>query len=238
MRKNLHFRLERPSAWLWASLSLAAVVATVSAVAVANADRPQAFAQNAETKKCSSPRPCLTELNENTGGIAIKGVALASSGVYGQSDYGYGVSGSATNGYALYGDGNVLVNGEIYTSGSCKNGCSKTRGEAAFVARSSQPTIDDVGEGTLRNGFARIVLASDFANVIDTRKSYVVFVTPEGDASMYVAHRTAVGFDVHQVGGGHGNDAFAYRIVAKPYAARDERLPFKAVTDYSATDKR
>jgi hypothetical protein len=39
---------------------------------------------------------------------------------------------------------------------------------------------------------------------------------------------------VRQVGGGHSNAAFAYLIVAKPYAAGDERLPFKTVTDYAA----
>jgi hypothetical protein len=33
---------------------------------------------------------------------------------------------------------------------------------------------------------------------------------------------------VHEVGGGHASVAFAYRIVAKPYGVRDERLPLHA----------
>jgi hypothetical protein len=210
------------------------MVAAGSAVAIANADRSQAQTPNARTKKCMSHKACLTEENLNSGGIGIEGISLADSGVYGQGDYGYGVSGSATNGYALYGDGNVLVNGQIYTAGSCKNGCSRTRRQASFVARTSEPTIDEVGEAMLRGGVAHVALAPDFANVIDTGKSYVVLVTPEGDASMYVTSRTPAGFDVRQTGGGHSNASFAYRIVAKPYAATAERLPFKTVTDYSA----
>jgi hypothetical protein len=238
VRNFLHFRVERTSAKLWASLTLATAVAAGSAVAAANAHRGPAHAAKGTKEKCASRKPCLTVENLDSDGIGIEGTSLATSGVYGQGDYGYGVSGSAVNGYALYGDGNVLVNGEIYTSGSCKNGCSKTRREASFVSRTSEPTIEDIGEATLHSGIARVAFAADFANAIDTRKPYVVFVTPEGDASMYVTNRTSAGFEVRQIAGGHSNNAFAYRIVAKPYADREERLPFKAVTDYSGTADR
>lgn len=160
------------------------------------------------------------------------------SGVYGQADYGYGVTGYAVSGYAMYAEGNVLVSGLIYTAGSCHTGCSKTRQQASFVPRTSQPTIDDVGESTLREGVAHVALAADFANAIDTHKPYVVLLTPEGDASLYVTNRNAAGFEVRQIGGGHATVPFAYRIVAKPYAVSDERLPFKNVTDYSARASR
>ena len=86
-----------------------------------------------------------------------------------------------------------------------------------------------MGEATLRGGTARIALAADFANVIDTTKPYVVLLTPEGDANLYVANRSASGFEVRQVGGGRSSIEFAYRIVAKPCGAGDERLPFKAI---------
>ena len=158
------------------------------------------------------------------------------SGVYGQSTNGFGVTGYSGSGYAFFSEGNVLVEGEVYTSGYCQSGCSRTRHELSFSGRTSQPTLDDVGEGTLRNGIAHVPLASDFANAIDTHKAYLVLLTPEGDASLYVAGRTAGGFDVRQTGGGHTSIPFAYRIVAKPFGSGAERLPFKTVPNVSTID--
>ena len=166
------------------------------------------------------------------GGFSIA-TATGASGVYGSSTNGYGVYGftGSSSGYGLVSQGNAFVEGQLYTSGACKNGCTKTRQQAAFAARTSQPTIDDVGEAVLRMGVARVPLAADFANVIDSSKPYVVLLTPEGEAQLYVANRTSTGFEVRQMGGGHSSVAFPYRIVAKPYGAADERLPFKAVAN-------
>jgi hypothetical protein len=155
------------------------------------------------------------------------------SGVYGQSTNGFGVTGYSGSGYAIYALGNVLVEGEVYTSGDCQSGCTRTRHEMSFSGRTSQPTLDDVGEGTLRNGIARVPLAHDFANAIDPHKPYVVLLTPEGDGSLYVTSRTEIGFEVRQTGGGHASIPFAYRIVAKPYGSGAERLPFKTVESVS-----
>ena len=155
------------------------------------------------------------------------------SGVYGQSSNGYGLYGftESSAGFGVVSEGNEYVNGLIYTSGACQDGCSKTRHQASFAARTSQPTIDDMGEATLRNGVAHVALAGDYANAIDTHKPYLVMLTPEGDASLFIANRTAAGFDVREVGGGHSTVSFAYRIVGKPYGVRDERLPFKTMPD-------
>jgi hypothetical protein len=129
--------------------------------------------------------------------------------------------------FELDGYGNVTIDGQIYTNGSCGFGCSRTRHVESFAARTSQPTLDDVGESTMRGGSAHVALDPAFANAIDGHKQYVVLLTPEGDASLYVNDRTPHGFDVRQVGGGHANVAFAYRIVAKPYGVKDERLPMR-----------
>lgn len=168
------------------------------------------------------------------GGFSFsKNSGEGAAGVYGQSLEGIGVYGysESSNGYGLYSQGNAYVDGVLYTEGSCKDGCSRTRGEAAFAARTSQPTIDDIGESVLRHGVAHVALATDFANTIDSNKPYVVLLTPEGDAALYVASRTATSFDVRQIAGGHSSIAFAYRIVAKPYGLKDERLPFKTLPD-------
>lgn len=154
-------------------------------------------------------------------------------GVFGTSTLGPGVTAYSSYDYALVSEGDALIEGDIYTSGSCHNGCSRTRHQMTFATSSSRPTVDDMGEATLHNGVARVPLARDFANVIDSQKPYFVMLTPEGDASLYVANRTARSFEVRQIGGGHESIAFAYRIVGKPYGARDERLPFKVTRDYS-----
>ena len=87
--------------------------------------------------------------------------------------------------------------------------------EASFAARTTQDGVAP---------------AHDFAIAIDSSKPYLVLLTPEGDASLFVASRTAAGFEVRQTGGGHSSVTFAYRIVAKPYGVSDERLPFKTTS--------
>jgi hypothetical protein len=166
--------------------------------------------------------------------------AAGASGVYAQSQNGYGVYGvtESSSGYGVVSEGNAYVSGLIYTGGACQDGCSKTRRQESFAARTSQPTIDDMGEATLRNGMAHVAIAGDFGNVIDAHKPYLVLLTPEGDASLYVANRTAGGFDVREVGGGRGTVSFAYRIVGKPYGASDERLPFKSMPDPTTYSQR
>jgi hypothetical protein len=123
--------------------------------------------------------------------------------------------------------GNIHITGQMFTSGSCHSGCSMTRHVVSAYARTSQPTIEDVGEATLRNGSAHVGLDPAFANVIDGREPFVVLLTHEGDAALYVANRTPSGFDVRQVGGGRATVAFAYRIVATPDGMSYARLPFR-----------
>lgn len=174
-----------------------------------------------------------TGKNAGVGGFNSDTTVNLAAGVYGFATVGYGVYGQtgSTSSYGVFSQGNAFVDGEIFTSGSCKNGCSRTLHVAAFAARTSQPTIDDVGESMLRDGDAHVALAADFANTIDLSKPYVVMLTPEGDAALYVASRTASGFEVREIGGGRSSIGFAYRIVAKPYGVKDERLPFKTVAD-------
>jgi hypothetical protein len=182
-------------------------------------------------------------LGQSSGSFAGVGgynydAASGASGVYGQSENGPGVYGFSQSDYAVVAAGNAYVSGLIFTGGACQDGCSKTRKMLSFVPRASQPTIDDVGESTLHAGATRVALAHDFANAIDTQKPYVVLLTPEGDASLYVTNRTATGFDVREIGGGHSSVPFAYRIVAKPFAVADERLPFKTIKSASAVEGR
>jgi hypothetical protein len=241
------------------TLTVAATAGGLMAIASAQ-ESGQHAAPPAKGKHCSGSSACIFGSNSTTG-AGVQGFSAAgygvlgqssglnaavggfntdsgadASGVYGEAQNGYGVFGASetASGYGVVSQGNALVQGEIYTLGACRDGCIGTRHQASFSARTSQPTIDDVGESALRQGLAHVALAPDFANTIDSSKPYVVLLTPEGDAALYVASRDANGFDVRQIGGGRSSVAFAYRIVAKPFGVRDERLPFKTLATPAA----
>jgi len=64
-----------------------------------------------------------------------------------------------------------------------------------------------------------------FASTINTGEPYHVFLTPNGDSKgLYVAGKTATGFEVRERGGGTSNIAFDYRIVAKRRGYESVRL--------------
>jgi hypothetical protein len=122
--------------------------------------------------------------------------------------------------------GNIHITGLLYSQGSCSQGCSRTRRVASYAPRESMPSMEDVGEGRLVAGEARVRLDPAFANVIDRHASYVVFVSPEGESrGLYVTEKTLTGFTVIENAGGRSTIPFGYRIVAKPYGVSAERLP-------------
>jgi hypothetical protein len=85
--------------------------------------------------------------------------------------------------------------------------------------------MEDFGEGQLINGQAAIPLEHTFASTIDRTRSYLVFITPEGDShGLFVATKSASGFTVRESMGGHSTLAFQYRIVAHPYGDNSTRL--------------
>jgi hypothetical protein len=95
----------------------------------------------------------------------------------------------------------------------------------AYASESASATIDDVGTARMVGGVANVPIDRAFASTIDRTSPYHVFVTPLGDASLYVAQKTSSGFVVREVHGGRSTLSFDYRIVARPIDAKDDRLP-------------
>ena len=133
-------------------------------------------------------------------------------------------------------NGNVDIVGQYQINKNCVVGCAVAtahtprRYVTSYVPAQSAPTMEDSGEARLQNGYTHVSLDSAFANVIDQRASYLVFITPEGDSNgVYVTHKSASGFDVHENRGGRSSIAFSYRLVAKPYGVSSPRLPFVEV---------
>jgi hypothetical protein len=86
---------------------------------------------------------------------------------------------------------------------------------ALYAVESPQNWFEDFGSGHLEIGVGRIALEPTFAQTVNTGSDYHVFLTPEGECrGLYVSNKSGSGFEVHELGGGRSNVAFAYRIVA------------------------
>lgn len=132
--------------------------------------------------------------------------------------------------YVVDSFGNIRIAGNIFTAGSCNSGCIQQknggRRVVSYTPRESQPTMEDFGSAQLVHGHVHVALSPDFSNVINRGAGYLVFLTPDGDCNgLFVADKTAQGFDVGELHGGTSDVAFDYRIVAKPFGDRSARLP-------------
>jgi hypothetical protein len=88
-------------------------------------------------------------------------------------------------------------------------------------------TVEDFGEAHVVGGRAYVPLDRTFASSIDGSRSYLVFITPEGDSrGLYVTGKSTSGFTVRESMGGSSSLAFQYRIVAHPYGDTTARMAF------------
>jgi hypothetical protein len=96
---------------------------------------------------------------------------------------------------------------------------------AIYAMQSAENWLEDAGSGELSNGSARIELDSAFAQTVNAGVEYHVFLTPNGDSKgLYVSHKTATSFEVHEQGGGISSISFDYRIMAKRKGYENVRL--------------
>lgn len=137
--------------------------------------------------------------------------------------------------------GNLHLAGKVFTSGSCSAGCISERmanGQelTAYASAQTVPSVEDFGKGEIVNGRGYVRLATDFGRVIDPRAEYLVFLTPEGDnRGLYITGKSMAGFMVRESQGGRGSLSFDYRIVAKPFASREARLPLWSAKSWQTT---
>ncbi len=108
--------------------------------------------------------------------------------------------------------------GNLNCTGS-KNAVVPIDGGKRIVAMSAieapQNWFEDAGETELVDGGAVVRLDSSYSQTVSTDANYQVFLTPYGDCrGLYVTHRTANSFEVHELGGGTSTLEFGYRIMA------------------------
>jgi hypothetical protein len=152
--------------------------------------------------------------------------------IYGESAT---ASGSSTTSYPLYledsnqsplfyvdNSGNFAATGTESTLSRTRNAAVRAK---SYVPSESQPTSEDFGEAALVNGQAYVHLDPTFAQSIDDRSAYMVFVTPEGDTNgVYVTQKSMSGFAVRENKGGRSSVSFSYRIVAAQYGKATQRM--------------
>jgi len=122
----------------------------------------------------------------------------------------------AQNGSKAY----CLINGEgdLDCSGT-KNAVvpidAGKRKVALSAIESPQNWFEDFGSAKLVNGVAVITLDPDFIQTVNTGIDYKVFPVPNDECrGLYVTHKTAISFEVRELGGGGSNVSFDYRITA------------------------
>lgn len=133
------------------------------------------------------------------------------------------VNGAGTSVFRVDESGNYVANGTKSAAVAAQGG-----ERLVYTIESPEVWLEDFGSGQLQNGVAQVVIDPVFASSADLNGEYHVFLTPLGDSNgLYVANKTATGFEVRESGGGTSNIGFDYRIVAHRAGYESLRMPLR-----------
>jgi hypothetical protein len=162
-------------------------------------------------------------------GVAATGTVL---GVYGHANNtgnntwgGYFNNGSATD-YAWVGGRTGATNYKINGPGTVSTIVRDTNEQLVNLYCPEAPEVlfQDFGQGQLVNGQAHIDLDPNFTKniAVNTEHPLRVIIQLEGDCNgVYVANKTATGFDVIELQGGNSNVSFTWFVTANRADSRD-----------------
>jgi hypothetical protein len=158
----------------------------------------------------------------NTGGLSRAGGYFALQ------------SGASFAYVAAVNTGNVVR--KIEGNGTVNTTVKDTKGNAVVLSCTEAPEnfFQDFGNGQLVNGKAHIKLDPIFSKniIVSSEHPLRVFVQLEGDCNgVYVANKSANGFDVSELMNGRSNVAFTWSVTAN---RADELLPDGTVSQYSS----
>jgi len=160
------------------------------------------------------PTAVVGFLDSPQGGVAGQFVAHQGAGLILQ-----GLSGNSFNQvFSVDAAGNLNISGNLYVAGSKSSTVQLKSGRevALYAVESPENWFEDFGSAEMRGGVAWVPLDASFAEATNAAITYHVFLTPNGDSNgLYVARKTAAGFEVREHGGGGSNVAFDYRIVVR-----------------------
>ncbi|MBK8498541.1 MAG: hypothetical protein IPL52_06905 [Flavobacteriales bacterium] len=131
---------------------------------------------------------------------------------------------------------NAAINRKIIGPGTVNTVVQDTDGRSVALSCPEAPEnfFQDYGSGRLVNGRAHITLDPTLSMniVVNDAHPLRAFVQLEGDCNgVYIANKSANGFDVIELGGGASNTAFSWTITAN---RADEVNPDGTVAHYSA----
>jgi len=118
--------------------------------------------------------------------------------------------------------GNISCTGQMKALVTSQDGVRQVE---TYTVQSAENWVEDYGSGQLNHGSATIALDPAFADTVNANVEFHVFLTPGDDCKgLYVTHKTAAGFEVHELGGGLASIPFDYKIVAKRRGLEQQRL--------------
>jgi hypothetical protein len=185
-----------------------------------------------------SGRNGVVGLTKDPGGIGVAASCLATTG---EDCRGIDARSSSTTGWA----GRFVSSGNgvsISAGGAGKTGLAVSGGSKSAVVRteggsrllyteeSAEVWFTDYGFGKLANGTAKVTIDPIFAQTVNLKEPYHVFVQVYGDADVYVTTRTATGFEV-RLRSGDAAVEFSYRLAAKRLGFEAQRLERAAWAD-------
>ncbi len=167
--------------------------------------------------------------------VGVWGTADAGAGVVGENNSTVEPAGVFVNlntGLAFEAEGKQ-GNCKIDTSGDLS--CTGSAGAAVslpdnhwvklYSVESPGNWFEDFGSGRLANGAAIVHLDPKFAQTVNTKTEYHVFITPNGESEgLYVVNKTAGGFEVREQHAGHSHIGFDYRIVGRRLGYENVRM--------------
>ncbi len=176
--------------------------------------------------------------NTDVEGVQAYAFGTNAIGVYGEADSsnnagleGYSQTGTGVIGVA--GSSGALAAHFAGTSGGFCNidfagnfGCTGSKSAvvplhdgrqvALYSVEAPENWFEDFGSSQMKAGAATVLLDPQFAETVNARVDYHVFVTPNGECNgLYVTAKTSNSFEVRELNGGRSNVAFDYRIIAR-----------------------
>lgn len=170
-------------------------------------------------------------LISTSGGIGLAGIhwddGVGGTGVYGEATgpsdmggYQVGVYGYTNDGYGVYSDGTLGSSGPIVSLASTRDFGKRE----VYGVQATGNWFEDFGTGRLDGGEATVRIDPVFAQTVNLAESYHVFLTPLGDAGLYVTEKDREYFTVRARGEGGSDVSFDYRVVAKRRGHESKRL--------------
>jgi len=124
-------------------------------------------------------------------------------------------------------DGSNISIGDLVCTGS-KSAAVPVDGNRMvrlYAVEAADNWFEDAGAAQITNGSSAIRFDPTFSQTISADSDYHVFLTPEGECEgLYVSNKSANGFEVHELHGGHSNVGFSYRIMAKRKGYENVRM--------------